>query len=589
MRLLYSNLKEWYSDETVIVKWKVLKDLVATTSDDLVIYQGNILFLQGGIVYTHTLSGEKKPLLIESSLRFISLCAAYDKLFLVTEDGRLYGCGSTKHGECGVISAHSIESLQEIKFFTALSTCPHGCFIANTESLKVKFVQTSASEVCLVDFDGRLWRYGNGKLDYDSLGRIHVRPVQLAFKRKILQLSAGREHFVCLAIPALDLKDDTNNEKSSTLELKPSTNCKKCLEEYELRLSTLMNKADEENESQMSSMKSHEVVDVSTCVNTDACRSLGTDYNFSSGIKYDVTDVRKEMLFEETEMTELKNLRPNSTLVSLQNIHGTDYSSLPCTVRSYSSSVSNEEETRLYSENYSDLLPEVWTWGANEHGQLGHGDFVMRREPSKVTDLSNKYCIKISAGDEHTIVLIGSGELYVWGSNSAGQLKQLNLPHVAKPTFFKVGSHSFVLDAFARGYYTGVIVGGIADSAAFYLCGSKKLDSPKIIPLLKEVGYPVWACLENETAVLGVQQNNLETEKYMIQIFTFFQQAKFVHHLFQRTKILRDIVWRADISQIETTLKFFESKRFFQTLFQFHADFVDCIAYGCFAELDIWL
>lgn len=46
----------------------------------------------------------------------------------------------------------------------------------------------------------------------------------------------------------------------------------------------------------------------------------------------------------------------------------------------YSESSSKSARRGSFSNFQIDpeLLPEIWTWGANQSGQLGHGDFVMR-------------------------------------------------------------------------------------------------------------------------------------------------------------------------------------------------------------------
>lgn len=58
--------------------------------------------------------------------------------------------------------------------------------------IKVQQICASKHEVCVIDFDGLLWKFGNGQLEIDPTGRIKVRPLSLGSGRKAVQLSAGR-------------------------------------------------------------------------------------------------------------------------------------------------------------------------------------------------------------------------------------------------------------------------------------------------------------------------------------------------------------------------------------------------------------
>jgi alpha-tubulin suppressor-like RCC1 family protein len=57
---------------------------------------------------------------------------------------------------------------------------------------------------------------------------------------------------------------------------------------------------------------------------------------------------------------------------------------------------------------------EVFSWGSNGWGQLGHGDQEHRRVPTKVSGLDGRVIIKISSGRYHTAALTDKGELYIW-------------------------------------------------------------------------------------------------------------------------------------------------------------------------------
>ena len=53
---------------------------------------------------------------------------------------------------------------------------------------------------------------------------------------------------------------------------------------------------------------------------------------------------------------------------------------------------------------------ELWSWGTNNLGQLGHGDTITRREAQKIRGVSG-LILKVCVGDNHNIVLMASGEV----------------------------------------------------------------------------------------------------------------------------------------------------------------------------------
>jgi alpha-tubulin suppressor-like RCC1 family protein len=61
----------------------------------------------------------------------------------------------------------------------------------------------------------------------------------------------------------------------------------------------------------------------------------------------------------------------------------------------------------------------VWSWGWDSYGQLGTGDSytnnINGRPPTQVPGLAN--VIGITAGDNHSVALTASGQVYTWGIN----------------------------------------------------------------------------------------------------------------------------------------------------------------------------
>jgi len=66
---------------------------------------------------------------------------------------------------------------------------------------------------------------------------------------------------------------------------------------------------------------------------------------------------------------------------------------------------------------------EVFTWGRNSHGQLGHGvgqpDSLFPMELRVMSGLDIKV---MAAGDSHSCVLTSLGDIYTWGRGDFGQL-----------------------------------------------------------------------------------------------------------------------------------------------------------------------
>jgi alpha-tubulin suppressor-like RCC1 family protein len=76
---------------------------------------------------------------------------------------------------------------------------------------------------------------------------------------------------------------------------------------------------------------------------------------------------------------------------------------------------------------------KLYGWGRNNRGQLGLNDTDNRAVPTLIDD--QNIWIRISAGNNHSMALKGSGlyELYVWGGNSHGQLGDGTLDDIITP------------------------------------------------------------------------------------------------------------------------------------------------------------
>src|SRR5206468_2309569 len=62
----------------------------------------------------------------------------------------------------------------------------------------------------------------------------------------------------------------------------------------------------------------------------------------------------------------------------------------------------------------------VMAWGLNNDGQLGDGTTTNRRVPVAVSELSG--VVAISGGGFHSMALLGDGTVKAWGDNGSGQV-----------------------------------------------------------------------------------------------------------------------------------------------------------------------
>eukprot|EP00727_Mastigamoeba_balamuthi_P006089 m51a1_g21 hypothetical protein (727) ;mRNA; r:92099-95163 len=66
---------------------------------------------------------------------------------------------------------------------------------------------------------------------------------------------------------------------------------------------------------------------------------------------------------------------------------------------------------------------EVLVWGQNSNGELGLGDTAERRSPQAVSYLSLRNGVRmVSCGSSHSVAVLDSNEVFVWGYNYNGEL-----------------------------------------------------------------------------------------------------------------------------------------------------------------------
>ncbi|MCI5055026.1 MAG: PKD domain-containing protein [Flavobacteriales bacterium] len=82
----------------------------------------------------------------------------------------------------------------------------------------------------------------------------------------------------------------------------------------------------------------------------------------------------------------------------------------------------DQVKIRNGSDHYLGLSQnhQVFSWGYNQRGQLGHGNTTVFEDRQQVTGLSN--IIDIACGDMSSYAVNASGQVYAWGANGSFQL-----------------------------------------------------------------------------------------------------------------------------------------------------------------------
>jgi alpha-tubulin suppressor-like RCC1 family protein len=103
---------------------------------------------------------------------------------------------------------------------------------------------------------------------------------------------------------------------------------------------------------------------------------------------------------------------------------------------------------------------ELYCWGYNNYGQLGIGNTTNQLIPTQVTFMSKSTITSLVLGDYHTCAVIGSTELYCWGSNVSGQLGIGNTTNQLIPTQVTFMSKSTITNLVLGGAHTCAVSGG---------------------------------------------------------------------------------------------------------------------------------
>jgi len=122
---------------------------------------------------------------------------------------------------------------------------------------------------------------------------------------------------------------------------------------------------------------------------------------------------------------------------------------------------------------------DLYTWGSNESGQLGYGEIgSYSKIPTRVPGIAD--VVSVSLGDVHSAAITVNGDLYTWGSNWHGQLghgsNKRYTQYVITPT--KVMSLPKVVAVSSAGTSTAVLT----DAGELYTWGfHDRAGNPRIV------------------------------------------------------------------------------------------------------------
>ncbi|RCV27620.1 hypothetical protein SEVIR_5G343100v4 [Setaria viridis] len=111
----------------------------------------------------------------------------------------------------------------------------------------------------------------------------------------------------------------------------------------------------------------------------------------------------------------------------------------------------------------------AWSWGAGTDGQLGNGGFDDHHlpQPLLLPIRCRGRVSLVAGGGAHAIALTSAGEVFTWGRGTHGQLGHGNLDNVPHPKFVKFLENHIVTCVSAGWNHSGFAT----DSGQLFMCG----------------------------------------------------------------------------------------------------------------------
>ncbi|CAJ0960665.1 unnamed protein product, partial [Mesorhabditis belari] len=168
-----------------------------------------------------------------------------------------------------------------------------------------------------------------------------------------------------------------------------------------------------------------------------------------------------------------------------------------------------------------DDFVEVWSWGDNSAGQLGHGDSVNRKEPFPISTLTEYHVVEIACGEQFSMALTANGEVLSWGESLQ---PSTSLTFNSTPQILKIGYDQIALGICAFKEQSAILISS-TNGPSFILHSTKDAVTrnrsiQKLPPFVKD-----HICVETSVLESTLGFKTLKRSAQVEECFTFWAEA----------------------------------------------------------------
>eukprot|EP00824_Muranothrix_gubernata_P017751 TRINITY_DN3622_c0_g1_i2.p1 TRINITY_DN3622_c0_g1~~TRINITY_DN3622_c0_g1_i2.p1 ORF type:complete len:612 (-),score=97.49 TRINITY_DN3622_c0_g1_i2:39-1601(-) len=190
----------------------------------------------------------------------------------------------------------------------------------------------------------------------------------------------------------------------------------------------------------------------------------------------------------------------------------------------------------------------VYAWGSNGRGQLGTGDLSPMASPTLVQTLGNLIIVQVSCGAVFSAALTERGDVWTWGANDAGQLGWEDRTDVLLPSPVEKtlgGDVRFI--SCGRQHITAIIADGSVLAWGGNECGQLGVpvegdtSNPQVVKALLDIPIRQVACGATETVAMTAGRGSMYStdplpleQRRLITSPTFQSTLKLVERLKSR-------------------------------------------------------
>lgn len=156
----------------------------------------------------------------------------------------------------------------------------------------------------------------------------------------------------------------------------------------------------------------------------------------------------------------------------------------------------------------------LYAWGKNDFGYLGTGDKLPRETPTLLTLPEGVKPVSIEVGDKHSMVLGTDGNVYTWGANDWGQLGTGDNVYRYTPTLVSLPGNVKFKTATTYDYHTiaigtdgNIYTWGINNGGLLGVGDELARSTPTLVTLASGVKPVSIATCGNLTATIGDDGN----------------------------------------------------------------------------------